>query len=286
MAAPTTPIRSSLPTLRFTDDLPRQWPSIFVYGVAGAGKTYLLRSIAHLNPLVLATELGNTKGLSTLRDLHLPCLLLNSLDELVAITTELAARSKPGELFYGTDGPFNALAVDSLTGVGAFLEDAVKRLKGWDMIWDAHAGGGKDPRSAYPYIAEKGRQIVARLMALPAPLVMTCREQLVSEGEGAAARSWAAPELPGQRLPRELPGWPEATLRLRVVNGQRVLVTETEGDVVARLRTPIRVPKYVKPDLGSVIRLLQGDASALSALVLDAGRRVGAGTAPTPTTTA
>lgn len=241
----------------------RKYPTIFMYAIAGAGKTNAFRSIKHLNPLVLATEEGNTKGMSTLSDLHLACILLNTLDELIQVTTELSAKSKPGELYYNNAGPFKALAVDSLTGIGYFLEEAAKKLKGWDMIWDKVKGGGADPRSAYPYIAEKGRQVVRKMMALPVPLILTCREQIFTEGEGTSAKSYAVPELPGQKLPKELPGWPEASVRLRMINGQRVFVTQNEGDVIARVRLKegMRLPQYCKPDLGALIRLLEGDAN-------------------------
>lgn len=250
--------------------MPRPYPAIFAYAISGAGKTNALSTLKELNPLVVATEDGNTKGMSTLGHLHLAAMLIDTLDQLVEATSELAAKAKPGELYYGGQGPFGALAVDSLTGIGPMLEDAAKKLKGWNMIWDASAGGGKDPRSAYPYIAEKGRQVVRKLMALPVPLVLTCREQLITEGEGPNSKSYAAPELPGQKLPRELPGWPEATVRLRMLNGQRVMVTENEGDVVARVRLKegLRIDKYSKPDFGALIRLLQGDASAMADLKL------------------
>jgi hypothetical protein len=241
-----------------------------MYAIAGAGKTNALRTLKHLDPLVVATEDGNTKGMSTLGDLHLAAILIDNLDQLAIMTTELAAKARPGELYYKNKGPFKVLALDSMTGVGPMLEDAAKTIKGWEMIWDAHAGGKKDPRTAYPYIAERGRQVVRKLMALPVPLIMTCREQLVTEGEPPNQKSYPAPELPGQKLPRELPGWPEATLRLRMVNGQRVFQTENEGDVVARvrLREGLRCPKYCRPDLGAMLRLLQGDVSALQDLEL------------------
>lgn len=267
---PVSPVKSSLPDLFFTDEMPRPYPTVFIYAIAGAGKTNTLRTIRALNPLILATEDGQTKGMSTLGDLKLAAILIDTLDQLVAVTSELSARATPGALYYKGHGPFGALGLDSMTGVGPMLEDAAIKLKGWKMIWDATAGAGKDPRSAYPYIAERGRQVVRKLMALPVPLVLTCREQLVTEGEGANAKTYPAPELPGQKLPRELPGWPEATVRIRVINGQRVMVTETEGDVVARVRLKegLRLDKLCKPDIGALIRLLQGDDSALKDLKL------------------
>lgn len=261
-------VKSSLPGLFFTNEMPRKWPTIFYYAVAGAGKTNALRTLRALNPLILATEDGQTKGMSTLGDLKLAAILIDNLDQLIAVTAELLAHQKPDEIYYQGHGPFGALAVDSLTGVGTMLEDAAKKLKGWNMIWDATAGGGKDPRQAYPYIAEKGRQVVRNLMNLQVPLILTCREQLLSEGD---SKTYPAPELPGQKLPKELPGWPEATLRLRVINGKRLFITETEGDVVARIRLAEgrRCPKFIKPDLHALIRLLNGDDSALNDLVPD-----------------
>lgn len=275
-SAASSPVRSSLPNLFFTDEMPRPWPTIFIYGIAGNGKTNLFRTIKHLKPLICATEDGQTKGMSTLADLKLAALLIDNLDQLVAATSELSAKAKPGELYYQGHGPFGALGVDSLTGIGPMLEEAAIRLKGWEMIWDSTTGGKKDPRSAYPYIAEKGRGVVRKLMALPVPLVLTCREQLVTEGEGTSAKSYPAPELPGQKLPRELPGWPEATLRLRTINGVRVFQTENEGDVVARVRLKegYRLPKYVKPDIGILIRILQGDYSLIPQMTLEAPQSV------------
>lgn len=279
-------MRSSLPALFFTNemDTQRAYPSVFVYGIAGSGKTNLYRTLiapARVTkkicmtypPLVLATEDGQTKGMSTLGDLRVPAILLNKLDELLAVAAELSAHAKPGEIYYQGQGPFGGVGLDSLTGVGPMLERAAAILKGWSsgMIWDVGPGQKKDPRSAYPYIAEKGREIVRKLMSLPVPLIMMCREQIITEGEGPAAVSYPAPELPGQKLPRELPGWPEATVRIRMINGKRVLQTENEGQVVARvrLREGLRLPKYAHADLGALIRLLQGDESAIKDLTED-----------------
>lgn len=269
---PTQSVKSSLPAIFFTNELPRPYPAILNYAIAGMGKTNCVRTLAEdYTPLVMATENGNTKGMSTLADLKLPVFMLNYLDELVAVTTELAARAKPGiGLFYNNLGPFTALAVDSLTGVGKFLEDKSRQMKGVDTIW---GGQLKDPRSAYPYIGEKGRQVVDKLMSLPVPLLLLCREGLMTEGEGEAAQTYAAPELPGQKLPRELPGWPEATVRMKMVNGHRVCVTENEGLVIARVRLPEgkRLPKYIKPHMGALMKFLinPDDSEALSRLKIN-----------------
>lgn len=261
-------VTSSLPDIFFTDEMPREYPSVFAYAIAGAGKTNALRTLKPLNPLVIATEDGQTKGMSTLADLKIAAIMIDTLDQLVTVTTELQAKAKSGQLYYKGLGPFGALAVDSLTGIGPMLELAAIKMKGWEMIWDSSAGSRKDPRSAYPYIAEKGRGVVRKLMSLPVPLVLTAREQLVTVGEGANAKSYAAPELPGQKLPRELPGWMEAAVRFRMLNNERIMVTVNEGDVIARVRLGegMRLDAYCKPDLYALIQLLQGDVTAMERL--------------------
>lgn len=266
------PVTSSLPEIYYTNEMEREFPSVFMYAIAGAGKTNALRSLkdAGFNPLVLATEDGQTKGMSTLADMRYAALLVNNIAQLDGIAGELLGKAKKGELFYKTSGPFNLLALDSMTGVGPWLEDESKRMKGWPSIWgDVATGGKKDPRTAYPYIGEKGRQIVRKLMDLPVPLVVTCREQTLTEDlGGGSSKSYAGPELPGQKLPKELPGWFEATVRLRMVNGERVFITENEGDVVARVRLGEghRLDHMVKPDLGALLKVLQGDYSYLEKL--------------------
>lgn len=246
----------------------RLWPTIFFYAIAGAGKTNALRTLAHLKPLILATEDGNTKGMSTLGDLRLAAVPIDTLDQLMGVAGELIAKGKPNELYYQGHGPFGCLAVDSLTGVGPMLERAAIKMKGWDMIWDVSAGGGKDPRTAYPYIAEKGRQVVRKLMDLPVPLILSCREQTITEGQAPNQKEYPGPELPGAKLPKELPGWPEATMRLRMINGVRQFVTENEGDIVARVRLKqgARLPKYCIPDLGLILRVLQGEYNLIPQL--------------------
>lgn len=270
---------SGLPPLFFADEMERPYPCVFAYAAAGVGKTNSIRtleemeSLKGLKPLVLATEDGQTKGTSTLGDLHYPVIPINSLEQLVSVTAELASKAKPGQLFYQGHGPFGMAVADSVTGISYFLEQGAIKLKGWSMIWDSSAGSGKDPRQAYPYIAERGRQVVRKLMELPAPLLLLCREQNVTEGEGKTAITYAAPEIAGQKLPKELPGWPEATVRLRMFNGnERVMMTENEGNVIARVRLKpgLRLPKMCKPHMGALFDLLiTGDPRHIERLKTD-----------------
>jgi hypothetical protein len=141
-------------------------------------------------------------------------------------------------------------------------------LKGWsDLHGVTGKGEGKDPRQAYGYLAEKGRQLYKELFELHAHLYIVAREGLF--GGSDAEPLFAAPELPGAKLPRELPGWPDACIRLRVVAGQFRMVTRGEGGSPARVRLPEALPPLplrCNPDIASLIQYMIGDRSALARL--------------------
>jgi hypothetical protein len=105
------------------------------------------------------------------------------------------------------------------------------------------------------------------LFDIPAHLICLCREGLQSEGEGKEQITYAVPELPGQKLNRELPGWPDATVYGKFFNGQRIFLTETEGKVIAGIRMPegSRFPKRMRPDLSLLIKGMKGDQAAIDA---------------------
>jgi len=251
-----------LPSLRKTNERTgSERVTVFVYAPARWGKTNLSRSVA--NPLILATELGDTMGLQTLSDLEIPWIPIDSLEMLFAV----AAVLRSGE--YQGYKP-STLVLDSYTHVGELLLDKIISLKRWDDIWSPAVS--KDPRSAYPYVAEKGRQVIKVLMDLPFDLLILCREgvQEVPQEKGPPIQFFS-PELPGQKLPREVPGWPDATLHGIWQGGQRVLVTKTLERSVAGFRLPptVPVPVLIKPNIGAVIRLVRGEKEALHELTLD-----------------
>lgn len=260
-----------LPELRWTDRNPNKWATVLIYAQARWGKTDLFRTCP--TPIVLATEIGNTKGLQTLADMHIPFIPIRSADMLTVVLTEL--NRVKGQVQYKGEGPFMTVGVDSLTGLGELWYERSLDIRGWEMAWDGTGQtGSKDPRNAYPYVAEKGRQHMKLLMALEANLLCLCREGIQEEGQGKERIVFSAPELPGQKLPRELPGWPDATLYGVWVNRKRVLRTQTLGKTVAGFRVPrsFEVPFEIGIDMEAVFRLTRGDKTALDKLKATPGR--------------
>ena len=144
--------------------------------------------------------------------------------------------------------------------------DRYQEIKGWD---DLHGPNqtGRDPRGAYGFLAEKGRQLYKELFECHGHLYIIAREGMFEDDAGA---KFYAPELPGQKLPREVPGWPDATIRLRVIAGVHTMLTKGEGGSPARFRLPESfdpLPSRCNPDIAALIRCMMGDLSARPLLI-------------------
>jgi hypothetical protein len=257
----------NLPKLYRTDQLKAAVATVLGYGPAGAGKTRSIKTLQDegLNPVVIACELGETKGLLSLASQGIAAVNITSHSELIEVVREM--KRKPGKVEY-EQTEFGAVVLDSITQWGEFPLERFVELKGWEDLHGVNsAGGGKDPRAAYGYLAEKGRQLYKELFELHGHLYIIAREGLFGGQDGEPL--FAAPELPGQKLPRELPGWPDATIRLRVIAGKHRMVTKGEGGSPARVRQPDgweQLPLRCNPNVGALMKYMCGDRSALAKL--------------------
>ena len=264
-------MKSSLPKLFRTDELSASYATVLGFGPAGAGKTYSIRSCP--KPLILATELGETKGFLSLQDMHLPYLVINSHDDLVAVVAELTNPSTDAPCSYEGEA-FETIVLDSITQLGEIYLETFMRLKGWTDLHGVDARG-KDPRQAYGYLSEKGRQAYKLLFSIRAHLYIIAREGLLQVGDGREATFFPVPELPGQRLPRELPGWPDASVRLARKSGKHVLLTTGEEGAPCRVRKPEGAPKLPSrctQNIGALMRYMCGEHAAVNELNPAAGK--------------
>ena len=258
-------MKSSLPTLYRTDQLKASYATVLGFGPAGSGKTYSIRSCP--KPLVLATELGETKGFLSLQDLHVPFIEINSHDDLIAVIAELNSRPESSPCQYQGE-EFETIVLDSITHLGEMYLESFMKLKGWSDLHGADARG-KDPRQAYGYLSEKGRQAYKLLFSVRAHLYIIAREGLLQVGDGKEATYFPVPELPGQRLPRELPGWPDASVRLARKAGKHVIIITGEEGAPCRVRSPEGAPKLPSrctQNIGALMRYMCGDHTAINEL--------------------
>jgi len=286
------PPAKNLPKLFRTDELKASFGTVLGYGPAGAGKTRSIKTLKDegLNPVVIVCELGETAGLLSLASQNIAAIRISSHSELVEVVREM--KRKPGKIEY-EQTEFGAAVLDSITQWGEMPLERYMELKGWaDLHGVTNKGDGKDPRGAYGYLAEKGRQLYKELFGLHGHLYIIAREGLFG-GSSDVDPVFAAPELPGQKLPRELPGWPDATIRLRVIAGKHRMITKGEGGSPARVRTPDgwpQLPLRCEPNIGALMKYMCGDRAAFARLKTNdpaeaAAARVEAAKQPAATTT-
>jgi hypothetical protein len=258
---------SKLPQLFRTEQLQASYGTVLGYGPAGSGKTRSIETLAEhgMNPVILATELGETHGLLSLASSKVAYIPVSTHAETIDVIRAL--KSKPGKIEYDQT-EFGTVVLDSVTQWGEMPLERYMELKGWKELHDPPiSGAGKDPRGAYGYLAEKGRQLYKELFELHGHLYIIAREGLFGGGDEPL---FAAPELPGQKLPRELPGWPDATVRLRVIAGKFRMITKGEGGSPARVRLPESFPDLplrCNPDIGALIEYMTGKREAYNLLV-------------------
>jgi hypothetical protein len=269
------PIKSSLPKLRRTNEYTgAQFATILYYGLARMGKTHILRTLAGtgLRVLIIATEPGKMKGLGTLNQQDFSVVPCENWDDVDAVLHELTR--VPGICQYAGE-EFDTIVVDSLSYMGDMWFHLALKVLGWKEVGLPAQGSGRDGRRPYIYIAEKGRQTVLRFINdVPAHIICVCREGTMSDKTDQGDDEIVpAPEFPGQQLSREIPGLLDASLRMRKINGKAVFCTQTEYKAVSGIRinfpNGVTIPKYIKPDLGALIRLMKGDVSAIQALTPD-----------------
>jgi len=258
------PTAKSLPKLQRTDLLKASFATLLGYGPARGGKTRSVEECYRqgLSPVIIATELGETHGLMSLSSSPIPFIKVSSHNETMEVIAELG--KKPGKIEY-EQTEFGMVVLDSLTQWGEWPLERFVELKGWGDL--STPAASKDPRSAYGYLAEKGRSLYTRLFQLHGHIYIIAREGLFG-GEGDVPQ-FAAPELPGQKLPREVPGWPDATFRLRVVNGKYRMIVQGEGNSPAGVRLPSgfrALPTRCTNNIPALIRYMSGDQTAYTLL--------------------
>jgi hypothetical protein len=252
----------SLPPLRYTNQQKRRFATVLIYAPARWGKTHLIKTAK--NPLILATEIGEMRGLSTLSNVEIPFVGIDTEEQMTLVLAEL---SKHGDHVEYEGLRPDWVILDSLSNMGYIWYEASLDVHGKDMAWDPSET--KDPRIIYPYVAERGRQHVKRILDLPCNICLLARERIMTTGEGKSQFTYFAPELPGQQLGKEVPGWPDATLHGVVVNNKSRLHTRKadNGKTISGIRTGEgTVPEYILPDLTALGDFMCGVPDALKRL--------------------
>lgn len=150
---------------------------MLVYGGAGAGKTYAIRTLPR--PLVISAE----SGLLSLADVNLPVVKIASIKELKSVYEWVINSSEAKD--------YDSLALDSLSEIAEiYLQEILP--------------GFKDGRQAYADLIANMEKIIRAFRDLPEKHVyFTCK--LSREKDEVSGAVLNFPSMPGKALSQRLP---------------------------------------------------------------------------------
>lgn len=216
-----------------TQDIHMNGLRVLVYGMAGAGKTTLIKTLP--NPIILSAE----SGLLSLAGTNLP---------YIPITSEKDVNDAYNYLTQDPQGQqFQSIALDSLSEIAeVILADQKKKTK--------------DARQAYGAMQEIVADIIRKFRDVPNRNVyFSCK---MGQTQDEMGRILYAPVVPGKSFSQQLAYYFDALFCLRVEKDQegrptRALMTSSDGIYQAKDRSG-RLDQWEPCDLGAIINKING----------------------------
>lgn len=216
-----------------TRSAPTPGVKMLVYGQAGSGKTWLIRTLP--DPVVLSAE----GGLLCLQDADIPYIEIGD----VATLREAYLWLVGSEEARG----FQTVVLDSISEIAEVVLSAEKRAT-------------KDPRQAYGAMQDQLAELIRAFRDLPGRHVyMSAKLDKLQDETGRVLYS---PSMPGSKAGQQLPHFFDEVLALIVERGQdggihRALMCHSDGLWQAKDRSG-RLDQWEAPDLGAIIKKIQG----------------------------
>lgn len=222
--------------LKRTGTLAVDGVKLLVYGTAGAGKTSLIPSLP--DPVVLSAE----GGLLSIAGADVPYIEVGSMQSLMDAWSWLAESDEAKA--------YKSIALDSISEIAEVCLSSEKKT-------------AKDPRAAYGNMQDHMGDIIRAFRDIPGRHVYFTAK--VEKTQDEMGRILYAPSMPGNKMGQSLPYFFDEVLALRVErdeegNNVRALMCDTDGIWQAKDRSG-RLDRWELPDLGEVIRKIQGAES-------------------------
>ena len=220
--------------IRSTKDIAETGVNILVYGGAGTGKTFLVRTLPC--PVILSAE-GGLLSLAGADIQYIEVTTMQELDEAYGML-----RDNPGE--------YDSLAVDSLSEIAEIMLANEKLQE-------------KDPRKAYATVQDSMCALVRDLRDnFPGKIIYVTAK--LEKAQTDMGQMLFAPSMPGQKVSQQLPYFFDEVFALRFFKdpqtGEQTRWLQTQGDEswVAKDRSG-RLDQFEAPDLGMVVRKIKGN---------------------------
>ena len=220
--------------LKSTADVQANGVKALVYGMAGVGKTYMIKSLP--NPLVISAE----SGLLALTGTDIPYIEVKTFMELQEAYQFIVSE-------HGAQ--FESIAIDSISEIGEIVLAHEKSIN-------------KDGRGAYGEMAVKIMEIMRSFRDIQGKNIMFIAKAEKSQDE--TGRMLYQPSMPGAKISQQLPYLVDLVMALRTEKDtegtiQRALMCQTDGTWQAKDRSG-KLAAWEAPDLSALIAKIGGDS--------------------------
>ena len=220
--------------LKSTADVQANGVKALVYGMAGVGKTYMIKSLP--NPIVISAE----SGLLALTGTDIPYIEVKTFIELQEAYQFIVSE-------HGAQ--FESIAIDSISEIGEIVLAHEKSIN-------------KDGRGAYGEMAVKIMEIMRSFRDIQGKNVMFIAKAEKSQDE--TGRMLYQPSMPGAKISQQLPYLVDLVMALRTEKDtqgtiQRALMCQTDGTWQAKDRSG-KLAAWEAPDLSAIIAKIGGDS--------------------------
>lgn len=220
--------------LKSTADVQANGVKALVYGMAGVGKTYMIKSLP--NPIVISAE----SGLLALTGTDIPYIEVKTFIELQEAYQFIVSE-------HGAQ--FESIAIDSISEIGEIVLAHEKSIN-------------KDGRGAYGEMAVKIMEIMRSFRDIQGKNVMFIAKAEKSQDE--TGRMLYQPSMPGAKISQQLPYLVDLVMALRTEKDtegtiQRALMCQTDGTWQAKDRSG-KLAAWEAPDLSALIAKIGGDS--------------------------
>ena len=219
--------------LRNTNDVSISGVKLLVYGAAGAGKTYLIKTLP--DPIILSAE----AGLLSLKGSNLGYFVIESMSDLNEVYSWIVNSDEAKK--------YQSVALDSISEIAEVVLSSEKKI-------------AKDPRQAYGAMSDQMADLVRAFRDLPGKHVYFSAK--VEKAQDEMGRILYAPSMPGNKFAQQMPYFFDEVLALRMEltsegEIQRALMCGSDGIWTAKDRSGQLSP-WEEPDLGAIIRKIGG----------------------------